>query len=90
MGIRFKSDHLTCPACGAAYTPLNRCESDHTVVTNVLMSRFPQWDSNDVACEECVTNAYASLTDSSLIGRLKSRLRSPEDHRSLHRYRINS
>ena len=87
MGIRFHADHLTCPACGAAVTPLNRCEPDHKAVTDMLAARYPRWDADDVACEECVAIACRQMTDTSLLSRLKSRFIGHEETRSVHRYR---
>lgn len=87
MGIRFKSDHLTCPACGAAYTPLNRREPNPEPVREILTRTHPQWDSADGACEECVNKAYRHITDTSLIGKLRNRLLNAGEKESTHRYR---
>lgn len=87
MGIRFKAAHLTCPACGAALTPLNRPDANHDQVTDQLAAQFATWDPEDIACEACVTWAFERSANAGLIDRIKGRFKSQETAHTLHRYR---
>ncbi len=87
MGFKFIANHLTCPACDAAITPLNPTETDHLPVTSILAASFPNWDPEGVACEKCVNHAYESLTSTGLLSRIRSRLGGTTETRTIHGYR---
>ena len=89
MGIRFKADHLTCPACNAAITPLNRLHADHHRVTDTLAAQYPGWQPEQPACETCITASYQRLTQTGLIGRLRDRLTGQIENPSVHKYRTS-
>ena len=87
MGIRFRADHLTCPACEAFITPLNRLKSEHDQVTHILSAAYPEWDPQGTACEGCVNEAFTKLADHGFLSRIKNRLTGREEAGPLHRYR---
>ena len=78
MGIRFRDDHLTCNACSAAHTPLNRPEIPDREVSVALLEHHPTWDVETPASEKCVGQAPKQDTQSCILQRRRQRLRGQE------------